>query len=201
MFSCQIFSSCLISGIAFYLCCAAGARSFLPSFSRIFHLTINHCPLPLLLLEETTTFDFFPSLRLRLQPLFWCVSEIIEWFIEARFFAVGKFGSSPSPSPPFPLSSASCLSFSVFLCVARAHIFRRFCGVHRPYNLGYPRVAHFYIFRRFCQYPGRRAFGGREGRRGGGGAKSYDGEKTWSSINHSIRSGVNGRIKRVTRCF
>jgi hypothetical protein len=29
-----------------------------------------------------------------------------------------------------------------------------------------------------------------EGRRGGGGAKSYDGEKAWFSINHSILSGV-----------
>ncbi len=28
-----------------------------------------------------------------------------------------------------------------------------------------------------------------DGRRGGGGVKSYDGEKAWSSINHSILSG------------
>jgi hypothetical protein len=52
----------------------------------------------------------------------------------------------PHPLPsPFP--AASCLSFSVFLCVARER-----------------------------------------GEWGVGGAKSYDGEKAWSSIDHSILS-------------
>ncbi len=60
--------------------------------------------------------------------------------------AVVLFGSSPTTSPP----AASCLSFSVFLCVAGRAYWRRGRG------------------------------------KGGGGAKSYDGEKVWSSINHSM---------------
>jgi hypothetical protein len=31
---------------------------------------------------------------------------------------------------------------------------------------------------------------GEEGEGGGGGAKSYDGEKVWSSVNHSMLSGI-----------
>ncbi len=69
-----------------------------------------------------------------------------------RFLAVAWFGSSTTPSPHY-LPSASCLSFSVFLCVAgRAYWRERRVG-------------------------------------GGDGAKSCDGEKAWSSINHSILSG------------
>ncbi len=64
------------------------------------------------------------------------------------FLAIVLFGSSPSHP------SASCLSFSVFLCDALVEL-----------------------------TDGR---GG--GRRGWGGAKSYDDEKAWSSINHSILS-------------
>ncbi len=56
--------------------------------------------------------------------------------------------------PPFPpLPAASCLSFSVFLCVA-----------------------------------GRELTDGREGGGDGRGAKSYDREKAWPSLNHSIIS-------------
>jgi hypothetical protein len=58
------------------------------------------------------------------------------------FLAVSRFGPFPSS---FPLSKASCLSLSVFLCVAgRAYLTGGGCG---------------------------------------GGAKSYDGEKAWTSIN------------------
>ncbi len=61
------------------------------------------------------------------------------------------------PHPLLPtIPSASCLSFSVFLC-----------GAGRVYWLGGM---------------------GWDGR----GAKSYDGEKAWSSINHSILSAIIG---------
>jgi hypothetical protein len=63
-----------------------------------------------------------------------------------------------SPLPP----SASCLSFSVFLCVAS---------------------------RVYCDWRG-------EG--GGGGAKSYDIEKAWPDINHSILSdSVYSEVKAL----
>ncbi len=41
-----------------------------------------------------------------------------------------------------------------------------------------------------CMSPFELTDGGRE--RGGVGAKSYDGEKTWSLIHHSILSGIEG---------
>ncbi len=65
----------------------------------------------------------------------------IEYFIEDQ--------ALPTPLYP-PLPTASCLSFSVFLCVAGQAYWR--------------------------------------GGEGFGGTKSYDGEKSWSSINHSVLS-------------
>jgi hypothetical protein len=51
-------------------------------------------------------------------PLFfpWIPSESIEWFIDDQ-----AFGSAP---PPPPFESASCFSFSVFLCVAGSAYWR-----------------------------------------------------------------------------
>jgi hypothetical protein len=60
------------------------------------------------------------------------------------------------PHPIPPLTSASCLSFLVFLCVA---------AVELTVGSGGAGV--------------------------GGGAKSHDGEKAWSSTNHSILSERN----------
>jgi hypothetical protein len=68
------------------------------------------------------------------------------------FLAVEGFGSSPPPPPSLP--SASCISFSVLLCVVS------------------------------------RAYWRERGGGDGGGAKSYYGRKDWSSINHSILSGI-----------
>ncbi len=65
-------------------------------------------------------------------------------------------GSSPALSPPLP--SVSCLSFSVFLCVAGWAYLRESNGDS------------------------------------GGGAKSYDSKKAWSSISHSILFEDGGRI-------
>jgi hypothetical protein len=46
----------------------------------------------------------------------WILRLILNYLVPG-FLTVGWFGSSPTPSsPPLPLSS--CLSFSVFLCVA-----------------------------------------------------------------------------------
>jgi hypothetical protein len=56
---------------------------------------------------------------------------------------------------PLPLPAASCLSFSVFLCIAR------------------------------------RAYWQENGEGGSGGAKSYDGEKAWPSLNHLILSALS----------
>ncbi len=45
------------------------------------------------------------------------VLESIEWFIEGQaFLRTYYMAQRPPPSPPFP--SASCLSFSIFLCIA-----------------------------------------------------------------------------------
>jgi hypothetical protein len=44
------------------------------------------------------------------------VAESIEWFIEDQAF-LRSHDSAPR-HPPLPLTSVSCLSFSVFLCVA-----------------------------------------------------------------------------------
>ncbi len=41
--------------------------------------------------------------------------ESIEWFIEDRAFS-SSYDLAPHPPPPLP--SESCLSFTVFLCVA-----------------------------------------------------------------------------------
>jgi hypothetical protein len=50
----------------------------------------------------------------------WGRSESIEWFIEDQaFLQSNDSGPGPPPSRP-PLPSASCLSFSVLLCVAVA---------------------------------------------------------------------------------
>ncbi len=67
-------------------------------------------------------------------------AESIKWFREDQAFSP-SCDLAPPPPHPLTLSAASCLSFSVFMCVA-------------------------------CQ-----AFW----RGGGGGAKSYDGEKAWVS--------------------
>jgi hypothetical protein len=69
------------------------------------------------------------------------------WMVyrEPGFLALGWFGSSPTPFHPLP--SASCLFFSVFLCV----------------------TGQAYWWERW-------------------GAKSYDGEKDWYSMNHSTLS-------------
>jgi hypothetical protein len=45
------------------------------------------------------------------------VAESIEWFIEDQAL-LRWHDSAPRPPPPLPLTSVSCLSFSVFLCVA-----------------------------------------------------------------------------------
>ncbi len=71
--------------------------------------------------------------------------ESIEWFIEDQAFSP-SYDLAPCSLPPPP--SATCLSFSVFLCVADGAYWRE-SGV-------------------------------------GWGANSYDGEKAWYSINHSI---------------
>ena len=86
-----------------------------------------------------------------------CSALSIAWFKEDQAF-LRSYDSAPRLSSrvwslDHPLPSASCLSFSVFLCVAgRAYWRERRVG-------------------------------------GGDGAKSCDGEKAWSSINHSILSG------------
>ncbi len=74
-------------------------------------------------------------------------SLVREYWIICRgpgFLAVVWFGSSPTLSP---LPSASCLSFSILLCVASRAYWRE---------------------------------------RGWSRSQTYDGEKVWSSINHSI---------------
>ncbi len=80
----------------------------------------------------------------RLLDEFW--PESIEWFIEDYAFSP-SYDSATPPSHPL-LPSESCLSFSVFLCVAG------------------------------------RAYWRKKGVGGGEGAKSCNGEKAWSSINH-----------------
>ncbi len=45
-------------------------------------------------------------------------------------------------------------------------------------------------FNTSCVYQVGRAFWRERGEGGGGGAKSYDNKKAWSSINYSILSGV-----------
>jgi hypothetical protein len=78
--------------------------------------------------------------------------ESVEWFIEDQAF-LQSFDSAPRPPPLPPIPSASCLSFSVFLCVTSELT---------------------------------------DGRGGGGwrGAKSYDREKAWPSIYHSLLFGL-----------
>jgi hypothetical protein len=81
-------------------------------------------------------------------PKWWRETRGIEWFIEDQAFST-MYDIAPPPLP-HPILSASCLSFSVFLCVAS------------------------------------RAELKAEGEGDGGGGKSFDVEKIWSSINHSI---------------
>jgi hypothetical protein len=55
------------------------------------------------------------------------VAESIESFIEYQAF-LQSHDSAPCPPPPLPLTSASCLSFSVILCVAGLAYGRRGVG-------------------------------------------------------------------------
>jgi hypothetical protein len=76
-------------------------------------------------------------------------SDNIEWFIEDQAF-LRSYDSAPCPPPPnCSIPSASCLSFSIFLCITG----------------------------RAVRLPA-----------GGGGRtpKSYDSEKAWPSLNHSV---------------
>ncbi len=75
---------------------------------------------------------FFTYYGMQAVLIFLC--ENIHWsryywmvYIGPSFLAVVWFGSPPHPLPP-PLPSASCLSFSVFLCVAYRAYWRERSG-------------------------------------------------------------------------
>jgi hypothetical protein len=97
-------------------------------------------------------------------------AESINWFIEwPGFLAVVWFSSSPTHSPTH-LPSASCLSFSVFLCVAgRPYWLRESLALYKLLNtlwgrvylqymwMGYLRRTLLTIFRiPFCYVPNLR---------------------------------------------
>ncbi len=63
-------------------------------------------------------FQLVPTVYLNFLPWILYQPERIEWFMEGQAF-LRSYDSSPRhPYSPPPLSSASCISFSVFLCVA-----------------------------------------------------------------------------------
>jgi hypothetical protein len=68
-----------------------------------------------------------PSLHILTYSHRQLVAEGIEWFIEDQAF-LRSYDSAPRPPPPLPLTEASCLSFSVFLCVAGLAYGRRGVG-------------------------------------------------------------------------
>ena len=98
-----------------FLLCTAGARSFLPSFPRIFHLTKNHRPPPAPGRNDDYRL-FSHSLRLR-PSLLVCIREY--WMIyRGAAFSSSHGLAFPLPFPSLP-SLVSKLSLFLSLPVCR----------------------------------------------------------------------------------